>query len=112
VNSATEIPLFETKVLSVHCKYCKRIDDAQGLTYLFILFSFTVAPETAKISVTPEELKTGMEATLTCDSSSSNPEAVITWHKEGIPVEGIYSFMMINETKKNPNSEWSHDRKF
>jgi len=28
-------------------------------------------------------------ATLTCDSSSSNPEARLSWWREGIPVQGI-----------------------
>lgn len=31
----------------------------------------------------------GIEATLICDSSSSNPPAKITWWKDGIPVEGV-----------------------
>ncbi|XP_031640306.1 nephrin isoform X1 [Contarinia nasturtii] len=67
-NSATEIPLFETKTLSVH-----------------------FAPETVKIRVEPAELVPGVEATLICDSSSSNPPAKLSWWKDGIPVpvEGI-----------------------
>ncbi|XP_037915549.1 nephrin isoform X1 [Hermetia illucens] len=65
-NSATEIPLFETKTLSVH-----------------------FAPETVKIRVEPDELKHGVEATLICDSSSSNPPSKVSWWKDGIPVEGI-----------------------
>ena len=28
-------------------------------------------------------------ATLTCDSSSSNPEARLSWWREGIPVQGV-----------------------
>ncbi|XP_067629154.1 nephrin isoform X1 [Eurosta solidaginis] len=65
-NSATEIPHFETTTLSVH-----------------------FAPETVKIRVEPEELKPDMEATIICDSSSSNPPAKLTWWKNGIPIEGI-----------------------
>ncbi|XP_055601231.1 nephrin isoform X2 [Uranotaenia lowii] len=65
-NSATEIPLFETKTLSVH-----------------------FAPETVKISIDPPELKPGLEATLICDSSSSNPPAKISWWRDGIAVQGI-----------------------
>lgn len=49
----------------------------------------TVAPETVKIRVEPAELVPGVEATLICDSSSSNPPAKLSWWKEGIPVEGI-----------------------
>lgn len=30
-----------------------------------------------------------MEATLICDSSSSNPPAKLSWWKDGIPVDGI-----------------------
>ncbi|XP_061513195.1 nephrin isoform X1 [Anopheles gambiae] len=64
-NSATEIPLFETKVLTVH-----------------------FAPETAKIRIEPAELRPGIEATLICDSSSSNPPAKLSWRHEGTVLEG------------------------
>lgn len=53
--------------------------------YLFIL----VAPETVKIRVEPKELTPGVEATLICDSSSSNPPAKLSWWKDGIPVDGL-----------------------
>ncbi|KAH8285661.1 hypothetical protein KR054_011962 [Drosophila jambulina] len=65
-NSATEIPLFQSTMLSVH-----------------------FAPETVKIRIEPEELRPGMEATIICDSSSSNPPAKLSWWKDGIPIEGI-----------------------
>ncbi|XP_049289037.1 nephrin-like isoform X2 [Anopheles funestus] len=65
-NSATEIPLFETKVLTVH-----------------------FAPETAKIRIEPTELRPGIEATLICDSSSSNPPAKLAWRHEGTVLEGM-----------------------
>ncbi|KMY92349.1 nephrin isoform X3 [Drosophila simulans] len=65
-NSATEIPLFQSTTLSVH-----------------------FAPETVKIRIEPEELRPGMEATIICDSSSSNPPAKLSWWKDGIPIEGI-----------------------
>ncbi|XP_050093136.1 nephrin-like [Anopheles aquasalis] len=64
-NSATEIPLFETKVLAVH-----------------------FAPDTAKVRIEPSELRPGIEATLVCDSSSSNPPAKISWWYQGLPLEG------------------------
>ena len=90
-NSATEIPLFETKTLSVHCKFLEfkynkinfNIKHIQNFIY------YKVAPETVKIRIDPEELKPGYEATLFCDSSSSNPPAKITWWHDGIPVESI-----------------------
>lgn len=31
----------------------------------------------------------GAEATLICDSSSSNPPAKLSWWRDGIPVEGL-----------------------
>ncbi|KAL5285587.1 NPHS1.2 family protein [Megaselia abdita] len=65
-NSATEIPLFESTVLSVH-----------------------FAPDTVKIRLDPEELKPDTEATLICDSSSSNPPAQLSWWREGIPINGF-----------------------
>lgn len=37
----------------------------------------------------PNELVPGVEATLICDSSSSNPPAKLSWWKDGIPVEGV-----------------------
>lgn len=42
-----------------------------------------------KIRVEPVELKPGIEATLICDSSSSNPPAKLSWWKDGIPVDGV-----------------------
>lgn len=48
----------------------------------------TVAPETVKITIDPPELKPGIEATLICDSSSSNPPAKISWWRDGIAVTG------------------------
>ncbi|KAL5285582.1 NPHS1 family protein [Megaselia abdita] len=65
-NSATEIPFFETKTLDVH-----------------------FPPEIIKIRSEPVDLRPGAEATLICDSSSSNPSAVVSWWKDGIPVEGV-----------------------
>ncbi|GFG39572.1 hypothetical protein Cfor_01002, partial [Coptotermes formosanus] len=65
-NSATEIPLFETVTLDVH-----------------------FPPDHVVIRKDPPELKTGTVATLTCDSSSSNPEARLSWWREGIPVQGV-----------------------
>ncbi|XP_073965682.1 nephrin adhesion molecule sticks and stones isoform X2 [Choristoneura fumiferana] len=64
-NSATEIPLFETVTLNVH-----------------------FAPEAVKVRTEPEELKPGIEATLFCDSASSNPPASLSWWRDGIPVQG------------------------
>ncbi|XP_024084429.1 nephrin [Cimex lectularius] len=66
-NPATEIPLFETVQLSVH-----------------------YPPEHVRIRKDPEELRAGLIATLTCDGSSSNPPAEMSWWREGISVtEGI-----------------------
>uniref|UniRef100_A0A0A9W594 Nephrin n=2 Tax=Lygus hesperus TaxID=30085 RepID=A0A0A9W594_LYGHE len=66
-NPATEIPLFETIQLSVH-----------------------FPPDHVRIKKEPEELRAGTIATLTCDGSSSNPPAEMSWWREGISVtEGI-----------------------
>ncbi|XP_046676056.1 nephrin isoform X1 [Homalodisca vitripennis] len=66
-NSATEIPLFETVTLSVF-----------------------FPPDHVRIRKEPEDLRAGTTATLTCDASSSNPPAQMTWWKDGIPIsEGI-----------------------
>lgn len=48
-----------------------------------------VSAENVKIRIEPEELVPGVEAVLTCDSSSSNPPAKISWWLDGIPVEGF-----------------------
>lgn len=43
-----------------------------------------------KIKKEPRELRAGNSAKLICDASSSNPEADLTWWRDGIPVtEGI-----------------------
>ncbi|CAH0546788.1 unnamed protein product [Brassicogethes aeneus] len=67
-NSATEIPLFETITMSVH-----------------------FPPDHVKITKEPLDLKPNEEATLICDSSSSNPPAKLSWWREGIPVQGLFN---------------------
>lgn len=47
---------------------------------------FTVLPETLKIGVEPNALTIGTQATLYCNSSSSNPPVKLSWWKDGIPV--------------------------
>lgn len=43
-----------------------------------------------RIRKEPEELRAGTMATLTCDASSSNPPAQMTWWRDGIPIsEGV-----------------------
>lgn len=59
----------------------------QRALFLIRVF-FAVAPETVKIRIEPEELRPGMEATIICDSSSSNPPAKLSWWKDGISIEG------------------------
>ncbi|XP_046400228.1 nephrin-like isoform X2 [Ischnura elegans] len=62
-NSATEVPLSESIKLTVH-----------------------FPPENVKIRTEPARLRTGQEARLTCESSSSNPPARLTWWRDGIPI--------------------------
>lgn len=45
-----------------------------------------------RIRQEPAELKPNEEATLICDSSSSNPPATLTWWREGIPVQGYQNY--------------------
>jgi len=42
-----------------------------------------------KISISPRNLTPGTRAKLTCDSSSSNPPAKVSWWKDGISVHGV-----------------------
>uniref|UniRef100_A0A8D9ETC5 Nephrin n=1 Tax=Cacopsylla melanoneura TaxID=428564 RepID=A0A8D9ETC5_9HEMI len=66
-NAATEIPLLEEVKFSVH-----------------------FPPDHVHITRDPENLRAGTQATLTCDSSSSNPPAQMSWYREGLPVlEGV-----------------------
>ncbi|KAL0273716.1 UNVERIFIED_CONTAM: hypothetical protein PYX00_006332 [Menopon gallinae] len=69
-NSATDVPFIETVKLNVQ-----------------------FPPEHVRIRKEPTELKPGQVATLTCESSSSNPPAKLSWWKEGIPVEGATTSM-------------------
>ncbi|KXJ74562.1 hypothetical protein RP20_CCG013371 [Aedes albopictus] len=87
-NSATEIPLFQTKTLSVH-----------------------FAPETVKITIDPPELKPGIEATLICDSSSSNPPAIISWWRDGIAVQGKSSLFPSPSARKLGYNRIRHPRR-
>lgn len=43
-------------------------------------------PETLKIGVEPKALTIGTQATLYCNSSSSNPPVKLSWWKDGIPI--------------------------
>jgi hypothetical protein len=54
-------------------------------------FVVSVPPDHVKIRKDPLELKPNEQATLTCDSSSSNPPAKLSWWREGIPVQGLYN---------------------
>ncbi|XP_071449911.1 nephrin-like isoform X1 [Hetaerina americana] len=62
-NSATEVPLAESIKLTVH-----------------------FPPENVKIRTEPIRLRTGQDARLNCESSSSNPPARLTWWRDGIPI--------------------------
>ncbi|XP_055904488.1 nephrin isoform X2 [Eupeodes corollae] len=64
-SKASDIPLFEVKTLQVY-----------------------FPPETVKIRIEPKDLHPGTTAKLICDSSSSNPPAMVSWWKDGIPVNG------------------------
>ncbi|XP_070491537.1 nephrin isoform X2 [Chironomus tepperi] len=75
-NSATDVPLFDKKTLNVH-----------------------FLPETLKIRVEPAALTSGTEATLYCDSSSSNPPVRLNWYKDGIP-------LMSDGTVSHQNGLW------
>lgn len=55
----------------------------------------TVAPEAVKVRAEPSELKPGVEATLYCDSASSNPPATLSWWRDGIPVQGTDSIPFV-----------------
>ncbi|XP_076762632.1 sticks and stones isoform X2 [Xylocopa sonorina] len=64
-NSATEIPLLKVLVLRVN-----------------------FPPEKVKITREPQNLHSGQEGRIICESSSSNPAAEMSWWKGGIPVQG------------------------
>lgn len=48
-----------------------------------------VPPESVDIQVKPKRLKDGDEATLVCQSGSSNPPAIISWWKDGLLIPSI-----------------------
>lgn len=55
-------------------------------------FNFIVPPDDVVINVKPKELHVGMQATLQCNATVSNPVAEITWWLNGLPLtEGISS---------------------
>lgn len=74
-----------------------------------------------KIRVEPKSLTVGTEATLFCDSSSSNPPAKLTWWKDGIPVEngnevanqaGLWGGMISSTTLKINMTQDMNDVKY
>ncbi|KAJ3642020.1 hypothetical protein Zmor_028484 [Zophobas morio] len=67
-NSAIDIPLFEDITMNVY-----------------------FPPDYVTIRKDPVELKPNEQATLTCDSGSSNPPAKILWWRDGILVQGLYN---------------------
>lgn len=74
------------------CVRCQNIDKHEKFSRSFSdHFSiFSVPPDHVRIKKEPEELRAGTIATLTCDGSSSNPPAEMSWWREGISVtEGI-----------------------
>uniref|UniRef100_A0A182S7X8 Ig-like domain-containing protein n=1 Tax=Anopheles maculatus TaxID=74869 RepID=A0A182S7X8_9DIPT len=89
-NSATEIPMSASRTLAVNSDVFN-----VGVSGFSSPFSQSIAarsavpPETVKIKIIPPELKPGIEATLICDSSSSNPPATISWWRDGIAVDGM-----------------------
>lgn len=93
-NSATDIALYDHKILSVHCKLNtilkNNFETKKNINLSFILFFHlrVVPPDNIEIKIEPTELKPGDEATLTCISNASNPPAVITWWRDGIPILG------------------------
>ncbi|XP_076334988.1 nephrin-like [Tachypleus tridentatus] len=48
------------------------------------------APSSVKIEVQPKYIKAGQTVVLTCESTSSNPEASVKWWKNGNPITGSY----------------------
>ncbi|XP_022239800.1 nephrin-like [Limulus polyphemus] len=48
------------------------------------------APSSIKIEVEPKHTKAGQTVVLTCESTSSNPEASVKWWKNGNPITGSH----------------------
>ena len=44
-----------------------------------LCFSHAVQPQTVAVKVQPEKLKPGTTASLSCETSTGNPEARVTW---------------------------------
>ncbi|XP_076671541.1 sticks and stones isoform X2 [Andrena cerasifolii] len=64
-NSATEIPLIK-----------------------FLALKVNFPPDKVKITREPQDLRSGKEGRIICESSSSNPAAEMSWWKGGISVQG------------------------
>lgn len=67
-----------------------KLQSPAGLLKHFFSFPHSDPPEHVRIRKEPDELRAGTIATLTCDGSSSNPPAEMSWWREGISVtDGI-----------------------
>ena len=62
------------------------------VTFNIYIF-FSVPPDHVRIRKEPDELRVGVTASLTCDASSSNPPAQLSWWREGIPVSVSYTHL-------------------
>ena len=77
------IPRLSACIVSILiCNWCM-IRFSRNQKYLHVP---PVLPETLKIRIEPKALVAGTEATLYCDSSSSNPPVKLSWYRDGIPL--------------------------
>lgn len=88
-NPTIRAPLVDTVRLNVYCECShfifkqigkKFLKDGNKFTFLMLLL--TVPPESVKIDVLPSVLQVGTIARISCNSTSSNPGAEITWWRD------------------------------
>jgi len=60
---------------------------------MYIIYYFIVLPDHLNIKHDPMHLKPGIQATISCEATSSNPAVKMSWWHQGVPVsEGINSY--------------------
>jgi len=91
-NSALDIPLIAAVQMNVYCTCLTNLFNVSTvaiIAFTCCINSFSVPPEHIVIKKEPPEFRIGSVGRLICNVSSSNPEANLTFWRDGIEMENV-----------------------